>query len=122
MIWETSVIPKILAPDLSSYLNGSDKRSLYDLLDEVYGLKEAREEQTLVSRPALAREHELLDLLSFEWVVEISGVSFSARHQAIDAFRMVFVAKSFTFRLETAPAFFVEAVEVIDAQRARKAQ
>jgi hypothetical protein len=35
---------------------------------------------------------------------------------------MVFVAKSFAFRLETAPTFFVEAVEVIDSQRARKAQ
>jgi hypothetical protein len=35
---------------------------------------------------------------------------------------MVFVAKSFAFRLETAPTFFVEAVEVVDAQRARKAQ
>ena len=122
MIWESSVIPKILAPDLAGYLNGSDKRSLYDLLDEVYGLKEAREEQTLVSRPALTREHELLDLMSFEWVVEGSGVSFSARHQPIDAFRMVFVAKSFAFRLETAPTFFVEAVEVIDSQRVRKAQ
>src|ERR1700691_5681840 len=67
MIWELSVIPKILAPDLSGYLNGTDKRSLYDLLDEVYGLKEAREEQTLVSRPALPREHELLELMSSEW-------------------------------------------------------
>jgi hypothetical protein len=76
----------------------------------------------LVSRPALAREHELLDLMSFEWVVEVSGVSYSARHQPIDAFRMVFVAKSFAFRLETAPTFFVEAVEVTDAQRLRKAQ
>ena len=57
VIWETSVIPKILAPDLSSYLGGPDTRSLYDLLDEVYGLKEAREEQVLVSRPALPREH-----------------------------------------------------------------
>jgi GntR family transcriptional regulator len=122
MIWELSVIPKILAPDLSVYLNGSDKRSLYDLLDEVYGLKEAREEQTLVCRPAFAREHELLELLSFEWVVEVSGVSFSARHQPIDAFRMSFVAKSFEFRLETAPTFFVEAVEVTDAHRSRKAQ
>jgi hypothetical protein len=35
---------------------------------------------------------------------------------------MVFVAKSFAFRLETAPSFFVEAVEVIDDHRARKAQ
>jgi len=122
MIWELSVIPKILAPDLSGHLNGADKRSLSDLLDEVYGLKEAREEQTLVSRPALPREHELLELLSFEWVVEVSGVSYSARHQPIDAFRMAFVAKAFAFRLETAPALYIEAVEVIDAQRVRKAQ
>jgi GntR family transcriptional regulator len=122
MIWESSLIPKILAPDLAGYLNGGDKRSMYDLLDEVYGLKEAREEQTLVSRPALAREHQLLDLMSFDWVVEVAGVSFSSRHQPIDAFRMVFVAKSFAFRLETAPTFFVEAVEVMDARRARKAQ
>jgi GntR family transcriptional regulator len=122
LIWESSVIAKILAPDLAGYLNGSDKRSLYGLLDEVYGLKEAREEQMLVSRPALAREHELLELASFEWVVEVSGVSFSARHQPIDAFRMVFVAKSFAFRLEATPAFFVEAVEVTESHRARKAQ
>ncbi len=122
VIWERSVIPKILAPDLAGRLNGANKRSLYDLLDEVYGLKEAREEQTLVSRPALTREHELLDLMSFEWVVEVSGVSFSTRHQAIDAFHMIFVAKSFAFRLETAPSFFVEAVEVREAPRARKAR
>lgn len=121
VIWESSLIPKILAPDLLTYLGGSDKRSLYDVLDEVYGLKEIREEQMLVSRPALAREIELLELMSFEWVVEISGVSFSARHQPIDAFRMVFAAKSFAFRLETAPTFFVEAVEVTDAHSKRKA-
>jgi len=122
MIWETSIIPKILAPNIASHLNRPDKRSLYDLLDEEYGLKEAREEQTLVSRPALAREHELLDLMSFEWVVEVSGVSLSARHQPIDAFKMVFVAKAFAFRLETAPSFFVEAVELTDSPRTRKAQ
>ena len=122
MIWETSVIPKILAPDLSQQLSARDKPSLYDLLDEAYGLKESREEQTLMSRPASTREHELLDLMSFEWVVEVSGVSFTTRHQAIDAFRMVFVAKAFTFRLETAPSFFVQAVEVTESGRARRVQ
>ena len=75
-----------------------------------------------MSRPALAREHKLLDLMSFEWVVEVSGVSFSARHQPIDAFTMVFVAKAFEFRLETAPSFFVEAVEVAEKLRARTAR
>jgi GntR family transcriptional regulator len=122
VIWELSVIPKLLAPDLSTYLKVSDKRSLYDLLDDVYGLKEAREEQLLVSRPALTHERELLDLMRSEWVVEVSGVSFSSRHQPIDSFRMVFVAKAFAFRLETAPSFFVQAVELPEANRARKVQ
>jgi GntR family transcriptional regulator len=120
VIWETSVIPKILAPDLSTHLGGRDKRSLYGVLDEVYGLKETREEQVLVSRPALTREHSLLELMNFEWVVEVSGVSFSSRHQPIDAFRMIFVAKSFAFRLETAPSFVVKAVELAEPQRVRK--
>jgi GntR family transcriptional regulator len=122
MIWEQSVVPKILAPDLAGHLVGPGKRSLYDVLDEEFGLKEAREEQTLVSRPALEREQELLDMMSFEWVVEVSGVSYSARHQPIDAFKMVFVAKAFAFRLETAPKFFVEAVEITESPRVRKAQ
>ena len=121
VICETSVIPKILAPDLAARLKGRDRHSLYDLLDAEYGLKEAREEQTLVSRPALTREHELLDLMSFEWVVEVSGVSFSTRHQAIDAFRMVFAAKAFAFRLETAQTFFVQAVELREGTRGRRA-
>jgi hypothetical protein len=35
---------------------------------------------------------------------------------------MVFVAKAFAFRLETAPSFFVQAVELTEANRARKTQ
>jgi DNA-binding GntR family transcriptional regulator len=120
VIWELSVIPKILAPDLAAHLGRSVKGSLYGLLDEVYGLTESREEQTLLSRPALPREHELLQLMGFEWVVEIAGVSFSSRHQPLDAFTMVFVAKAFAFRLETAPRFFVEAVELKEGERITK--
>ena len=112
LIWELSTIPKLSAPDLGTYIDARDPRSLYDLLEEVYALKEAREEQMLVSRPARPREEELLDLLNFEWVVEITGVSFSTRQTPIDRFRMIFVAKSFAFRLATAPSFAVEAVEV----------
>jgi GntR family transcriptional regulator len=112
VIWEVSTIPKVLAPDLGTYFESRDKRSLYDLLDEVYGLKEAREEQTLVSRPAVPREQELLELLRFEWVVEISGISYSTRQAPIDSFRMIFVAKSFAFRLATAPEHAVQAVEI----------
>jgi len=112
LIWEISTIPKLLAPDLGRYLTSRNRRSLYDLLEQVYGLKEVREEQTLLCRPAQPREQELLDLLHFEWLVEVSGISYTIRRQPIDAFRMMFVAKSFAFRMATAPAFAVEAVEL----------
>jgi GntR family transcriptional regulator, N-acetylglucosamine utilization regulator len=116
LIWELSTIPKLLAPDLGAHFEVHDPRSLYDLLDEVYGLKEAREEQLLLSRPAQKREEELLELLHFEWVVEVAGISYSARHTPIDSFRMIFVAKSFAFRMATAPAFAVEAIELAQAR------
>jgi len=116
MIWELSTIPKLLAPDLGVHFETHDPRSLYDLLDEVYGLREAREEQQLVSRPAQPREEELLELLQFEWVVEVSGISYSTQQAPIDSFRMIFVAKSFAFRLSTAPTFAVEAVELPGAR------
>jgi DNA-binding GntR family transcriptional regulator len=113
LILETSVIPKLLAPDLGGHLKRADGRSLYELLEGVYGLTEAREEQLLVSRAARPQEEELLGLLHFDWVVEVAGVSYSVRQEPIDRFRMVFVAKSFAFRLATAPAFAVEAVELV---------
>ncbi len=112
IVWEVSTIPKVLAPDLGSHFESLENRSLYDLLEEVYRLNEAREEQVLVSRPAQGRERELLDLMSFEWVVEITGVSYSGRNIPIDRFRMAFVAKSFAFRLATLPSQGVEAVEI----------
>src|SRR5580704_13153745 len=95
LILETSVIPKLLAPDLGAHLKRADGRSLYELLEGVYGLTEAREEQLLVSRAARPQEEELLGLLHFDWVVEVAGVSYSVRQEPIDRFKMVFVAKSF---------------------------
>jgi len=112
LILETSVIPKLLAPDLGAQLKRREPRSLYELLEAVYGLKEAREEQLLVARAARAHEEQLLGLLHFDWVVEVAGVSYSVRQEPIDSFRMIFVAKSFAFRMATAPAFAVEAVEL----------
>lgn len=116
VIWEQSTIPKLLAPDLGNRIIELPAGcSLYDLLEDAYGLKEAREEQVLVSRPAKPREEKLLELLNFEWVVEITGTSYSTRQTPIDRFRMIFAAKSFAFRLATATSTAVEAVELIPA-------
>lgn len=112
VILETSVIPKLLAPNLGTHLKRSNGRSLYELLERAYNLTEAREEQLLVSRAARPHEEELLGLPHFDWVVEVAGVSYSVRQEPIDRFKMIFVAKFFAFRLATAPAFAVEAVEL----------
>ena len=99
-----------------------DRRSLYDLLGEVYDLKEAREEQTLVSRAALPREVELLELLNFEWVVEITGVSFSTRHTPDRS--LSHGVRREVVRvpcLATAPTHAVEAVEITVAHSTQPA-
>jgi GntR family transcriptional regulator len=110
MIQEVSVIPMILAPDLATHFRPKPRQSLYALLEAKYGLREVREEQTLVSRRATSAELKLLALARQDWVVEIAGVSYSAQQVPIDSFRMVFDAKAFAFRMETAPTSMMEAV------------
>ncbi len=112
-IHEVSVIPMILAPDLGMQLDRTEPRSLYEVLEAQYGVSEAREDQALVCRPARRSEIDLLELAASDWVVEIAGISYSAQHVPIDTFRMVFDAKRFSFRLETAQASrVIEAVDV----------
>ena len=112
MISELSVVPMILAPDLAAHFRPDPRQSLYGLLGDKYGLREAREEQALVSRRPTAAEAKLLQLPRQDWVVEVSGVSYSQRQVPIDRFRMVFDAKGFAFRLESAPTSMLSAVEL----------
>jgi GntR family transcriptional regulator len=112
MIHEVSVIPMILAPDLATHLRPNPRQSLYSMLELKYGLHEAREEQNLVCRRATSAELKLLELPRLDWVVEVSGISYSARHVPIDSFRMIFDAKGFAFRMETAPTSVLAAVEI----------
>lgn len=111
LIAEQSAIPCRLAPTLDRDLADTRERSLYEILEANYGLREGREEQVLVPRAATAEEHALLDLMEFEWVVEITGVSHSTRHVPIDRFRMVFAGHAFAFRLSSAPLNALAAIE-----------
>jgi GntR family transcriptional regulator len=112
MIHEISVIPIVLAPDLGTQMQANSDRSLYGTLDAEYGLREVREEQSLVCRRANAADIKLLELARQDWVVEISGISYTTRHVPIDSFRMVFDARGFAFRMETAPTASMAAVEL----------
>ncbi len=112
VIHEISVIPTILAPTLAQHFDQAGSTSLYATLESEFGLREAREEQTLVCRPADTVDVKLLALRKADWVVEIHGVSYTTRHVPIDCFRMVFDAKGFSFRLETAPTSVMEAVAI----------
>jgi len=115
LIHEVSVIPMILAPDLGGCFESDPQRSLYATLEAVYGLREVREEQSLVCRRSNSLDRKLLGLPKSDWVVQISGISFSARHVPIDSFRIVFDAKGFAFRLSTAPASTMAAVELAES-------
>jgi DNA-binding GntR family transcriptional regulator len=111
-VHEVSITPMILAPDLGSCFEQNPERSLYETLDTVYGLREVREDQSLICRRSNMIDRKRLDLSKGDWVVEISGVSFSMRHVPIDYFRMVFDAKGFAFKLSTVPTSTMAAVEL----------
>ena len=55
---------------------------------------------------------KLLRLARQDWVVEVSGVSYSPRQVPIDCFHMIFDARAFAFRMETAPTSMMEAIEL----------
>lgn len=112
VIQEISLIPALLAPDLSARLAGTDDWSLYEVLSRDYGLQEVKEEQRLTCRRPAPEEAKLLTLPKGEWVVEIAGVALTTGSLPIDAFRMVFDAKAFAFRMET-----VTPVEVVQPDR-----
>jgi GntR family transcriptional regulator len=112
MIHETSIIPVILTPDLDTHIRGDPARSLYEIMESEYGLREAREEQTLVCRRAKGAEAALLALRRSDWVVEIAGISTTARRVPIDKFCMIFDARGFAFRMETPQTAALQAVEL----------
>jgi DNA-binding GntR family transcriptional regulator len=110
VIEEISLIPVVLAPDLDLRLSGREDLSLYDVLGHEYGLHEVREEQSLTCRRATVKETTFLKLSRGDWVAEIAGVALTTGSLPIDAFRMVFDAKAFTFRMST-----VTPVEIVQA-------
>lgn len=110
VIQEISVIPFLLAPNLENNLKRDGEWSLYEVLEQEYGLREVKEEQTLISRRPSPEEATLLNLPRGDWVVDINGVAMSTGSQPIDVFQMVFDAKAFAFRMET-PAT-VEVIEI----------
>ena len=116
-VHEVSVTPMILAPDLGSWFEQDPQRSLYETLDTVYGLREVREDQSLICRPSDMVDRKHLELSKGDWVVEISGISYSMRNVPIDCFRMVFDAKGFAFKLSNAPALTMTAVDLEREQR-----
>lgn len=102
-IVELAAIPDALAPHLDEQVARHADASLYRLLADHYGLEEGYEEQTLVVRQADAVTRARLNLANDDLVVVVSGTSFSLAGVPFDAFRLVFDARRFAFRLRSTP-------------------
>jgi|BEDMetMinimDraft_2_1075160.scaffolds.fasta_scaffold09733_2 DNA-binding GntR family transcriptional regulator len=103
LIREVAVIPQNKAPSLPFDLQSSEV-SLYKILAERYGIEEGYEKQTLLARHPTNVEREALQLKASDWVIVISGVSYTSSGLPFDAFNMAFVASRFAFHLQTTPA------------------
>jgi DNA-binding GntR family transcriptional regulator len=95
-IYETAVIPVVLAPGLDRY-TGELNGSLYELLAERYGLEDQAEEQYLEVASADDEERRLLRLPSKSQVVRLRGLSTDQRGVPFDCFTQVYPALEFGF-------------------------
>jgi len=102
-IVELAAVPDALAPHLDEQVARHAEASLYGLLADHYGLEEGHEEQTLVVRHPDALTRARLDLAANDLVVVVSGTSFSLTGTPFDAFRLIFDARRFAFRLRSTP-------------------
>lgn len=95
-IVETAVIPVALAPTIDQ-LSGRLSGSLYEALDEHYGLRDDHEEQYLEVGAARAQERRLLALATGAQVVRLRGLSITAEGVPFDCFEQVYPATGFAF-------------------------
>lgn len=95
-IVETAVIPVALAPGMDQ-LRDRLHGSLYEALDEHYGLRDDHEEQYLEVSAVGAQERRLLALASGAQVVRLRGLSMTAEGVPFDCFEQVYPATGFAF-------------------------
>ena len=98
MVVDTATIPTHLARDLDVRINQSEG-SLYELLEQEYGLVDDYEEQYLQVVAPSPDERRLLRLAPRAQAVRIQGVSFDKDGTPFDAFEQVYPAADFAFAI-----------------------
>ncbi len=98
LLIDLAIVPAQQAPLLrASDLEG--QVSLYQTLEDQYGLVDARDEQVLSVVNPLEEERELLGLGPDSRLVAVEGASFTAENVAFAYFRLLFDAARFAFRI-----------------------
>lgn len=98
MIIETSFLPQRLTPGLDAAL-GAGAVSLYSVLAEAYGLRDATEEQQLDVIEPTPEQRDLLELGARSQVVRIRGVTSSETGVAFDCFEQIYPSDGFAFHI-----------------------
>lgn len=99
---EEATVPLALAPDLDLDALGGGA-SLYGLLAERHGVREARAEQFLRFSIASPSEARLLSLPPRASVARLRGVTFTALGVPFDCFQHVYPAHEFVFSMSNSP-------------------
>jgi GntR family transcriptional regulator len=106
-----SLIDRALVPvGLAPLLHESDvagPASLYETLEERYGLTDARDEQVLSVVTPLDEERALLRLDEGARLVAVEGASYTPANEPFAYFRLLFDADRFAFRIDGERALVV---------------
>lgn len=98
LVVESSVIPVSLAPDLEEHRDAL-AGSLYQLLQDRYGLRDEAEEQYLEVVAPTVEQRRLLHLAAHALVMRIRGLTVDQAGRPFDCFEQVYPATDFAFYL-----------------------
>jgi GntR family transcriptional regulator len=99
MLLETVIVPRALAPGLES--DDLSEHSLYQILEDRFGLRPERAQQTLEATVANDYEAQLFGVQPGMPMILLEGITYSRQGQPMEFFKAVYRGDQFKFSLES---------------------
>jgi GntR family transcriptional regulator len=99
LLLETVIVPHTLAPGLES--DDLSEHSLYEILENRYGLRPERAQQTLEATGANNYEAQLFGVQPGMPMILLEGITYSRQEQPMEFFKAVYRGDQFKFSLES---------------------
>jgi GntR family transcriptional regulator len=101
LLLETNYIPSALCPGLEHM--DLEQHSLYTVLERDYGLLPSRTRQTVEAVMPGGYEAEALDIPTNLPLIQLEGITYTAKKRPMQSFKAVFRSDRFKFEMDSQP-------------------